>query len=182
MPNDSIVFCIHRIALFFKMRSLCSLSFSSINSPYISDSCKKVPIMDKFEFPPKKNIGRRDAKLVEDRRQRLQNYLRYMVHILSNTMSPSKPPLFTESLNKQKFLQLLPFFADPPVLNSNSRTASPALGHCPGGRRSSTQLSLNALTDVLIQKELYSVATVKPQISRMGLHSGFWGQKIQFKL
>lgn len=101
---------------------------------------KKVPIMDKFEFPPKKNIGRRDAKLVEDRRQRLQNYLRYMVHILSNTMSPSKPPLFTESLNKQKFLQLLPFFADPPVLNSNSRTASPALGHCPGGRRSSTQL------------------------------------------
>ena len=106
----------------------------------ISSYVRKCQYMDKFEFPPKKNIGRRDAKLVEDRRQRLQNYLRYMVHILSNTMSPSKPPLFTESLNKQKFLQLLPFFADPPVLNSNSRTASPALGHCPGGRRSSTQL------------------------------------------
>ena len=105
---------------------------------------KKVAIMDKFEFPPKKNIGRRDAKLVEDRRQRLQSYLRYMVHALSHSLSTSRPPLFTESLTKQKFLKLLPFFADPPSLNSNSRNASrsssPAVGHGAVGRRSSTQL------------------------------------------
>ena len=102
---------------------------------------KKIPIIDKFEFPQKKNIGRRDAKLVEDRRQRLQSYLRYMVHVLSNSRPPSRPPLFTEALTKHKFLQLLPFFADPPALNSNSRSSSPAMGLGTGGRRSSTQVS-----------------------------------------
>ena len=33
------------------------------------------------------------------------------------------------------------------------------------------------MTDVLIQKELYFVSTVKPQISKMELHSGFWDRK-----
>ena len=102
---------------------------------------KKVPAIEKFYFPPKKNIGRRDAKLVEERRQRLQSYLRFMVHILSQPRSPTKPALFNDNLNKHKFLELLPFFADPPGngsgSNRGSRASSPATFQ--GGRRNSNQ-------------------------------------------
>ena len=102
---------------------------------------KKVPAIDKYYFPPKKNIGRKDAKLVEERRQRLQSYLRYMVHTLSQPKSPTKPALFNDSLTKQRFLELLPFFADPPGngngSNRGSRASSPATFQ--GGRHNSTQ-------------------------------------------
>ncbi|KAI6650303.1 Sorting nexin-29 [Oopsacas minuta] len=100
---------------------------------------KKVPTIDKFNFPPKKNIGRKDAKLVEERRQRLQSYLRYMVHLLSNSTSLSKPAIFTENLTKQKFLELLPFFSDFSDA-TGSRSSSPAVGLGAGGRRNSAQL------------------------------------------
>ncbi|KAK9686414.1 PX domain [Popillia japonica] len=37
---------------------------------------KLDPVVATFDFPPKKSLGKRDAALVEDRRKRLQTYLR----------------------------------------------------------------------------------------------------------
>ncbi|KRT82846.1 hypothetical protein AMK59_4009, partial [Oryctes borbonicus] len=41
-----------------------------------SDLKKLDPVVSTFDFPPKKSLGKRDAALVEDRRKRLQTYLR----------------------------------------------------------------------------------------------------------
>ena len=102
---------------------------------------KKIPVIDKFYFPPKKNLGRKDAKLVEERRQRLQSYLRYMVHILSQRRSPTNSALFNAGLTKHRFIELLPFFSEPPGngtgSNRGSRASSPATFQ--PGRRNSTQ-------------------------------------------
>uniref|UniRef100_A0A1B6CB94 Sorting nexin-29 n=1 Tax=Clastoptera arizonana TaxID=38151 RepID=A0A1B6CB94_9HEMI len=60
-----------------------------------------------YNFPPKKTIGNKDEKFVEERRQKLQQYLRKVVnHIIKShdalSAAPSKPLL----------LSLLPFLGD----------------------------------------------------------------------
>ncbi|KAK9876927.1 hypothetical protein WA026_015961 [Henosepilachna vigintioctopunctata] len=67
------------------------------------DLKKLDPAVSSFDFPPKKSIGKRDASLVEDRRKRLQVYLR---KILSHW-----PELYHCS-SRILLEQHLPFFKD----------------------------------------------------------------------
>nr|XP_042903600.1 sorting nexin-29 isoform X4 [Parasteatoda tepidariorum] len=68
---------------------------------------KKDPIVNTFDFPPKKTIGKKDAKIVELRRKRLQHYLRCVLNWLlqSNSDLLSNP-------DKETFISILPFFSD----------------------------------------------------------------------
>ncbi|NWW34123.1 SNX29 protein, partial [Panurus biarmicus] len=60
-----------------------------------------------FNFPPKKAIGNKDAKFVEERRKQLQNYLRNVMNKIIQTV-----PEFTANPKKETLIQLMPFFLD----------------------------------------------------------------------
>uniref|UniRef100_A0A8B9CYF4 Sorting nexin 29 n=1 Tax=Anser brachyrhynchus TaxID=132585 RepID=A0A8B9CYF4_9AVES len=62
-----------------------------------------------FNFPPKKAIGNKDAKFVEERRKQLQNYLRNVMNKIIQTV-----PEFTANPKKETLIQLMPFFVDIP--------------------------------------------------------------------
>uniref|UniRef100_A0A665TWH6 Sorting nexin 29 n=1 Tax=Echeneis naucrates TaxID=173247 RepID=A0A665TWH6_ECHNA len=65
----------------------------------------QFPQVDTFNFPPKKAIGNKDAKFVEERRKQLQGYLRMVMNKLIQTL-----PEFTARPTKETLLSLLPFF------------------------------------------------------------------------
>lgn len=95
----------------------------------------KFPQVNNFSFPPKKAIGNKDAKFVEERRKHLQCYLRTVMNKLIQTL-----PEFTASPSKETLLQLLPFCQDSPAANESgnksgrSKTSSrfPRLGRSSG--------------------------------------------------
>ncbi|XP_015731924.1 sorting nexin-29 isoform X3 [Coturnix japonica] len=62
-----------------------------------------------FNFPPKKAIGNKDAKFVEERRKQLQNYLRNVMNKVIQIV-----PEFTARPKKETLIQLMPFFIDIP--------------------------------------------------------------------
>uniref|UniRef100_T1J6X9 Large ribosomal subunit protein uL13 n=1 Tax=Strigamia maritima TaxID=126957 RepID=T1J6X9_STRMM len=66
---------------------------------------KKNPIMNTFEFPPKKAIGNKDAKFVEERRRRLQHYLRCIVNLFVQHHSE-----LGVNPDKETLVNFLPFF------------------------------------------------------------------------
>ncbi|XP_075420389.1 sorting nexin-29 [Tenrec ecaudatus] len=80
----------------------------------------KYPQVRACNFPPKKAIGNKDAKFVEERRKQLQNYLRGVMNKVIQVV-----PEFATSPRKETLIQLMPFFIDvtPPgePLNKNSR-------------------------------------------------------------
>lgn len=43
---------------------------------------KKHPIVGSFDFPPKKTFSSRDARVVQERRKRLESYLRSVVNLI----------------------------------------------------------------------------------------------------
>lgn len=69
---------------------------------------KKDPIVNSFEFPPKKSLGNKSERFVEDRRRCLQTYLRSIVNYLVST----NVGLSGQSLDKETLLTFLPFFDD----------------------------------------------------------------------
>ncbi|XP_074697432.1 sorting nexin-29 isoform X3 [Strix aluco] len=69
-----------------------------------------------FNFPPKKAIGNKDAKFVEERRKQLQNYLRNVMNKIIQTV-----PEFTASPKKETLIQLMPFFVPQLHLSTVSR-------------------------------------------------------------
>ncbi|XP_075220784.1 sorting nexin-29 isoform X2 [Lycorma delicatula] len=82
---------------------------------------KQYSVITTFQFPPKKTIGNKDARFVEERRHRLQQYLRRVMNymILNNSQlatAPSKPLL----------ISLLPFFGEnsPAVPEERHRSNS----------------------------------------------------------
>ncbi|XP_041671393.1 sorting nexin-29 isoform X1 [Cheilinus undulatus] len=89
------------------------------------------PQVDTFNFPPKKAIGNKDAKFVEERRKQLQGYLRMVMNKVIQTL-----PEFTARPTKETLLSLLPFCLDTPQANDGgaktprSKTSSrfPRLG------------------------------------------------------
>ncbi|XP_032357395.1 sorting nexin-29 [Etheostoma spectabile] len=91
----------------------------------------QFPQVDTFSFPPKKAIGNKDAKFVEERRKQLQGYLRMVMNKLIQTL-----PEFTARPTKETLLSLLPFCLDTPQANDGgaktprSKTSSrfPRLG------------------------------------------------------
>ena len=56
-----------------------------------SDLRKKESLIDSFYFPPKKSVGYKAEKVVEERRKRLQSYLRQVlksrIYVLNNSSS-----------------------------------------------------------------------------------------------
>ncbi|XP_050979849.1 sorting nexin-29 isoform X1 [Labeo rohita] len=79
----------------------------------------QFPQVDTFNFPPKKAIGNKDAKFVEERRKLLQSYLRMVMNKLIQTL-----PEFTAQPTKETLLHLLPFCQDSPTANeSGAKTA-----------------------------------------------------------
>ncbi|KAK9504687.1 hypothetical protein O3M35_010961 [Rhynocoris fuscipes] len=69
---------------------------------------KQYPIISAFQFPPKKTIGNKDTKFVEERRIKLQHYLRRLLnHIVANNTSLSSAP------NKLLLTSIVPFFGEP---------------------------------------------------------------------
>ncbi|KAF0876700.1 SNX29 protein, partial [Crocuta crocuta] len=80
----------------------------------------KFPQVRGYNFPPKKAIGNKDAKFVEERRKQLQSYLRSVMNKVIQVA-----PEFATSPKKETLVQLMPFFVDvaPPgePLATNSR-------------------------------------------------------------
>ncbi|XP_060220176.1 sorting nexin-29 isoform X1 [Meriones unguiculatus] len=78
------------------------------------------PQVRAYNFPPKKAIGNKDAKFVEERRKQLQSYLRNVMNKVIQMV-----PEFAANPKKETLVQLVPFFVDitPPgePLNKNSR-------------------------------------------------------------
>ncbi|XP_027694889.1 sorting nexin-29 isoform X1 [Vombatus ursinus] len=81
----------------------------------------KYPQVRAYSFPPKKAIGNKDAKFVEERRKQLQNYLRNVMNKIIQAV-----PEFASNPKKETLIQLMPFFIDitPPgePVSKNSRT------------------------------------------------------------
>ncbi|XP_059510160.1 sorting nexin-29 isoform X2 [Stegostoma tigrinum] len=67
----------------------------------------KFPLVNTFNFPPKKAIGNKDAKFVEERRKQLQEYLRSIMNKIIQTL-----PEFTSNPKKETLMHLLPFCVD----------------------------------------------------------------------
>lgn len=94
---------------------------------------KKDAIVNTFDFPPKKTIGKKDAKVVEQRRRRLQHYLRCVLNwLLQNNADLANSP------DKETFISLLPFFGDqpsehkkPPTNISSNRLRMPGANTSP---------------------------------------------------
>ncbi|XP_008212616.1 sorting nexin-29 isoform X2 [Nasonia vitripennis] len=80
---------------------------------------KHDAIVTSFEFPPKKTIGNKDAKFVEERRQKLQQWLRRIVNRLSHCS-----PVFSSRPSKQTLIVLMPFFGDFPNNEEAKRNSS----------------------------------------------------------
>ncbi|XP_043282728.1 sorting nexin-29 isoform X2 [Venturia canescens] len=76
---------------------------------------KHDAVVTTFEFPPKKTLGNKDAKFVEDRRQKLQQWLRRVVGRLAQCS-----PAFASRPSRQTLVSLMPFFGDLPS-NEDSR-------------------------------------------------------------
>ncbi|XP_077305034.1 sorting nexin-29 isoform X4 [Lithobates pipiens] len=66
----------------------------------------KYPHVKTFYFPPKKAIGNKDAKFVEERRKQLQVYLRNIMNKVIQTL-----PDFVAKPNKDRLIEIMPFFA-----------------------------------------------------------------------
>lgn len=80
--------------------------------------CKKNPVIYSFDFPPKKSIGNKDAKVVEERRQRLQRYLRSVLNFLTQTSQE-----LIDSPDRATLVKLLPFFREQDTTHPKVRQA-----------------------------------------------------------
>eukprot|EP00112_Aurelia_sp_Birch-Aquarium-sp1_P001497 Seg1160.12 transcript_id=Seg1160.12/GoldUCD/mRNA.D3Y31 product="Sorting nexin-29" protein_id=Seg1160.12/GoldUCD/D3Y31 len=69
--------------------------------------CKEYHEVERFNFPPKKLLGKKDLKFVEGRRKKLQEYIRRLINI-----SIAKNPSLAESPNKENLERTLPFFGE----------------------------------------------------------------------
>ncbi|KAK3857060.1 hypothetical protein Pcinc_036671 [Petrolisthes cinctipes] len=84
-----------------------------------------------FTFPQKKTFGYKDESVVEERRVRLQTYLRRVVNLLT-----ASHPSLTHTPDKPTLTTLLPFFSDVPVSQDNSSGGSGSSSRNKSSRRS----------------------------------------------
>lgn len=73
---------------------------------------KKYQPISALEFPPKKTIGNRHAKVVQERRKKLEAYLRQAINILQND---------NNIYDRNSLVEVLPFLSEKYVLH-NSKT------------------------------------------------------------
>lgn len=71
---------------------------------------KKYLQISELEFPPKKTIGNRNAKVVQDRRKKLETYLRNVLNILQND---------NNIYDRSTLIEVLPFLSEKYVLHNN---------------------------------------------------------------
>ncbi|XP_061166125.1 sorting nexin-29-like [Saccostrea echinata] len=101
---------------------------------------KKIyPKTGKFEFPPKKTIGKKDAKVVENRRKVFQTYLRLVINLVFDNDKTK-----ATSVNKEVFIQKLPFFSDRAAEKNDGKkvkknSSSSSLSTSPGNQSSFPQ-------------------------------------------
>uniref|UniRef100_A0AAY4ASI4 Sorting nexin 29 n=1 Tax=Denticeps clupeoides TaxID=299321 RepID=A0AAY4ASI4_9TELE len=69
----------------------------------------RFPQVDAYNFPPKKAIGNKDSRFVEERRKQLQSYLRTVMNKLIQAQ-----PEFAAQPSRETLLRLLPFCRDSP--------------------------------------------------------------------
>ncbi|CAH3169830.1 unnamed protein product [Porites evermanni] len=69
---------------------------------------RKSQVVESFKFPPKKTLGNKDSRFVEDRRRLLQDYLRRVVNLYVTDDRELR-----ENTSKAVLLQIIPFFAEP---------------------------------------------------------------------
>lgn len=69
---------------------------------------RKSQVVESFKFPPKKTLGNKDSRFVEDRRRLLQDYLRRVVNLYV-----TEDRELRENTSKAVLLQIIPFFAEP---------------------------------------------------------------------
>ncbi|RWS06534.1 Sorting nexin-29-like protein [Dinothrombium tinctorium] len=87
---------------------------------------KRFPTICELEFPPKKTIGNKDAKVVQERREKLEHYLRCVVNIIQGENNVT---------DKTSLVRVLPFLGEERINNKNrSRSDSRS--------RSDTQLNV----------------------------------------
>jgi len=67
---------------------------------------ERFPFASDLHFPPKKNFGKRHAKTVEERRRKLQDFLRHFLNMWTQNQNQN-------SLTKTNLIDLLPFFGEP---------------------------------------------------------------------
>ena len=77
---------------------------------------KKDPIINSFDFPPKKSVGNRNESFVEDRRRMLQSYVRTVVNYLVTT-----DVNLSLCSDKETLVALIPFFGDSTIPNASER-------------------------------------------------------------
>lgn len=71
------------------------------------DLKKQDAVVGTFDFPPKKALGNKDARFVEERRKRLQHYLRcVMNHLIQTNAELSASP------DKELLVHMIPFFGE----------------------------------------------------------------------
>ncbi|XP_018496297.1 sorting nexin-29 [Galendromus occidentalis] len=68
---------------------------------------KGQSVFNSFDFPPKKSLGNKDAKLVQERRKRLQRYLRCVINWLLQGNSR-----LSQNSDKATLIEVMPFFGD----------------------------------------------------------------------
>lgn len=71
-------------------------------------------------FPPKKALGNKDEQFVEDRRIKLQQYLRQLLNYL--TQCTGYELAHAHPITKERLLQALPFFSDRPTSGAGSQS------------------------------------------------------------
>jgi sorting nexin-29 len=101
------------------------------------DLRSKEAIVATFDFPPKKPVGNKAEKFVEDRRKRLQNWLRN----ISRTIVAHNPSLSAKP-DKASVVLILPFFGENSrATRSHSRSQSRSRSLFSRGRAASTASS-----------------------------------------
>jgi len=92
--------------------------YSELHSFYLSVK-KKYPLVATFEFPPKKSMGNKTASFVDERRKRLQQFLRKAVqHIVaSNTELESE-------LTRARLSNIFPLLGEDKPVESKKKKKS----------------------------------------------------------
>ena len=90
----------NRFFLFFRYSE-----FNAFHKDLIKKDDQKL--VSTFDFPPKKTMGNKAEKVVEDRRKRLQCYLRNVVNLMVHTN-----PSLAAKPDKEHVLDFFPFFAE----------------------------------------------------------------------
>ena len=80
---------------------------------------KDEELVKHFDFPPKKTVGYKTEKVVEDRRKRLQTYLRNIVNLMVQTN-----PSLAAKPDKEHVVLLMPFFGENSLRHETTRVTN----------------------------------------------------------